>query len=290
MGLALRVSIHLLGGFNVSVDDRKIAAADWRRDRAAALVKLLAVSPSHRTHREQAMAAFWPELDLDAAGANLRKAIHFARRALGVHDLIEVTADIVALAPHAELEIDAERFEAAAKAVLQNRDPASCERAADLYGGPLLPDDRYVDWLEAPRQQLQQRYADLLRAGALWQRLIALDPTDEQAQCALMQAALDAGNRGEAVRQFKQLRESLHAELGVGPSAATIALYERALALSGAEPVNDPTASGRRSLGDWCIFRAANSARPARSRGKRAHSPWGRIWPAKSARRAPCWD
>jgi tetratricopeptide (TPR) repeat protein len=54
-----------------------------------------------------------------------------------------------------------------------------------------------------------------------------------------MQAALDAGNRGEAVRQFKQLRESLHAELGVGPSAATIALYERALALSGAEPVNE---------------------------------------------------
>jgi len=237
-GAGLRVSIRLLGQFDVSVDDRVIPAADWRRDRAAALVKLLAVSPAHRIHREQAMATFWPDLDLDAAGANLRKAIHFARRSLGVHELIEVNNDIVALAPHAELDIDAERFEAAAKAALRSRDQASYERAADLYGGQLLPDDIYVDWLDNPRRQLQQRYTDLLRAGGLWQRLIALDPADEQARCTLMQAALDAGNRGEAIRQFNQLRDSLHAELGVGPSAATIALYEKALALSGAEPVS----------------------------------------------------
>src|SRR6201996_4725753 len=231
----MRVSIHLLGRFEVRVEDRVIPAAEWRRDRAAALVKLLAVVPSHRVHREQAMAAFWPDLDVEAAGANLRKAIHFARRLLGSHDLIEVASDIVSLAPHAELEIDAELFESAAKSALSSRKPDACARAADLYGGQLLPDDPYVDWLDAPRSQLQQRYVDVLRTGQLWQRLIALDPTDEQAQCALMQTALDAGNRVEAIRLFAQLRDSLRAELGVGPSAATIALYEKALALSGAQ-------------------------------------------------------
>jgi DNA-binding SARP family transcriptional activator len=234
-GAGLRVSIHLLGRFDVSVDDRLIPAADWRRDRAAALVKLLAVSSAHRIHREQAMATFWPDLDIDAAGANLRKALHFARRLLGAHELIEVTNDVVSLAPHAELEIDVELFETAANAAFRSRDRSAYERAADLYGGQLLPDDLYVDWLDNPRRQLQQRYTDLLRAGELWQRLIALDPTDEQAQCALMQAALDAGNRVEAIRLFNHLRDSLHAELGVGPSAATIALYEKALALSGAD-------------------------------------------------------
>src|SRR5258708_4889798 len=104
----LRVSIHLLGRFNVSIDDRLVPAAHWPRDRAAALVKLLAVSPAHRVHREQAMATFWPDLDVDAAGANLRKAIHYARRSLGVHELIEASNDIVSLAPHADLKIDAE--------------------------------------------------------------------------------------------------------------------------------------------------------------------------------------
>ncbi|WP_217575386.1 BTAD domain-containing putative transcriptional regulator [Mesorhizobium sp. GbtcB19] len=243
----MRISIHLLGRFAVSVDDRPIPAADWRRDRAAALVKLLALKPAHRVHREQAMETFWPDADPEAAGASLRKAVHFARRALGAHDLITIGNDIIALAPDAELEIDIEGFEAAAKTALRGSEKSAFERAADLYGGRLLPDDIFVEWLDAPRAQLQQRYSDLLRAGGLWQRLIALDPADEQAQCALMQTALDAGNRVEAIRQFNQLRDNLHAELGVGPSAATIALYEKALALSGAETVN-PSERIRTSL------------------------------------------
>jgi tetratricopeptide (TPR) repeat protein len=53
-----------------------------------------------------------------------------------------------------------------------------------------------------------------------------------------MQAALDAGNRAEAIRLFQRLRELLRVELGVGPRAATIAIYERALATSGAAPVS----------------------------------------------------
>ncbi|TPJ29687.1 BTAD domain-containing putative transcriptional regulator [Mesorhizobium sp. B2-7-2] len=243
----MRVSIHLLGRFAVSVDGRAIPGADWRRERAAALVKLLALRPAHRMHREQVMETFWPDADLEAAGGSLRKAVHFARRALGAHELIEIGNDIIALAPDAELDIDIENFEAAAKAALRGGDKSAFEHAADLYGGRLLPDDLFVEWLDTPRAQIQQRYSDLLRAGGLWQRLIALDPADEQAQCALMQAALDAGNRVEAIRQFNQLRDNLHAELGVGPSAATIALYEEALTLSGTETVS-PSERIRTSL------------------------------------------
>ncbi|QPC91416.1 BTAD domain-containing putative transcriptional regulator [Mesorhizobium sp. INR15] len=233
----MRVQIQLLGGFNIRLDDQAIPATAWRRDRGAALVKLLAVTRSHRIHREQVMEAFWPDLDAEAAGANLRKAVHFARRALGVHDLIELAGDVIALASGADLEIDAEAFETAAKLALRGADRAVCEIAADLYGGDLLPDDPYVDWFETPRQALRQRYAQVLRAGKLWQRLIALDPADEQAQCALMQAALDAGNRAEAIRLFNQLSDSLRIDLGVGPGAETVKLYEKALAVPSVDPV-----------------------------------------------------
>ncbi|MCZ8548539.1 BTAD domain-containing putative transcriptional regulator [Mesorhizobium qingshengii] len=233
----MRVQIQLLGGFSVGLDGQVIPAAAWRRDRGAALVKLLAVTRSHRIHREQVMEAFWPDLDPEAAGANLRKAIHFARRALGANDLIEQTADVIALALAADLEIDVDAFEAAAKLALRGSDPAACEAAADLYAGDLLPDDPYVDWFETPRQALRQRYADVLRAGKLWQRLIAMDPADEQAQCALMQAALDAGNRAEAIRLFNHLSQSLRIDLGVGPGAETVKLYEKALAVPSIDPV-----------------------------------------------------
>ena len=198
----MRVQIQLLGGFAVRIDGQLIQPAAWRRDRGAALVKLLAVTRSHRIHREQVMEVFWPDLDSEASSANLRKAIHFARRATGVHDLISLDGDAITLAPSADLQIDIASFEASAKLALRGHDPLVCQATAELYTGDLLPDDLYLDWLETPRQALRQRYAEVLRAGKLWQRLIALDPADEQAQCALMQAALDTGNRAAAIRLF----------------------------------------------------------------------------------------
>jgi DNA-binding SARP family transcriptional activator len=233
----MRVRIDLLGQFSVIIGERVVPQDAWRRERGAALVKLLAVTTGHRLHREQVMDLFWPDLDAEAAGANLRKAVHFARRSLGEHDVID-SNEIIALASHVELEIDSKLFEQAAKAALRGADAAACERAADLYRGQLLPDDLYVEWLDEPRKQLHQLYARVLRAGRLWERLIALEPTDEEAQCALMQAALDAGNRGAAIRAFQELRERLRLDLGIGPSKAAVTLYERALETPAIEPVS----------------------------------------------------
>ncbi len=234
----MSVEIQVLGGFSVTVDGVAIDPTHWRRDRAAALVKLLAATPQHRMHREKVMDTFWPDADSEAAGAALRKAVHYARKALGQNDLIGTNGDTLSLAPKAELVIDAESFEAAALATMRQPTPESCAKAADLYRGALLPDDLYLDWLDAPRTRLTELHLDLLRAGKLWQRLIAVDPADEPAQCALMQAALDSGNRGEAIRIFNQLRQSLHVDLGLGPSAKAVALYEKALAIPSVDPVS----------------------------------------------------
>lgn len=234
----MRFEIQVLGGFSVTVDGVAVAPGLWRRDRAAALIKLLAVTPQHRMHREQVVDLFWPETDSETAGAALRKAVHFARKALGHNDLIATNGDSLALAPSADLVIDAETFEAAARAALRQPTPEACGAAADLYRGQLLPDDLYSDWLDAPRTALAQRHVDLLRAGQLWQRLIAVDPSDEPAQCALMQAALDSGNRAEAIRIFNQLRQRLQMEIGLGPSAEAVALYEKALAIPAVDPVS----------------------------------------------------
>src|SRR5262245_41699928 len=225
----MSVQVDLLGRFHVAIDDHDVPAGDWRRERSAALVKLLALSSGHRLHREQAMETLWPEMPPDASSANLRKAIHFARRALGEHDLIGLKNDVVALAPGRELVIDVEGFEVEAKAALRANDPVACARVAERYGGELLPDDRYAEWAEEPRERLRQLYARVLKAGGLWEQMLALDPTDEEAQRMLMQAALDAGNRGEVIRQFQRLRERLRVDFGVGPAAATVAIYERAL-------------------------------------------------------------
>jgi hypothetical protein len=46
------VRIRLLGGFSVSVGSRNIPQDEWRLKKAAALVKLLALTPGNRMHRE----------------------------------------------------------------------------------------------------------------------------------------------------------------------------------------------------------------------------------------------
>jgi DNA-binding SARP family transcriptional activator len=234
--MATTCAIDLLGAFSVVVDGNAVPGDAWRHRRAADLVKLLALAPSHRLHREQVMEALWPDLPLEAAAANLRKAVHFARRALGSERSIGTDAAMLTLFPGAEVEIDVERFEHAASQALRSGDAGSCAAAAGLYRGELLPEDRYAPWSEEPRERLRLRYLRALKAGRMWERVLELDGTDEQAHRALMQAALEVGDRRAAIRQFERLRERLRADLGVGPEPASVALYERALAMQGQEP------------------------------------------------------
>ena len=224
------VAIELLGRFLVSVDGNPDSGDAWRSRRAADVVKLLALAPEHRMHRAELMEALWPDSDPEASGANLRKALHYARLAAGEEAVVNERGVLV-LWPGARVETDVERFEDGALRALDG--DGSCSDAADLYG-ELLPDDRYEAWSFEPRGRLRRRYLDVLRAGALWSRLAEEDPTDEHAARELMRGHLDAGERREAIRCFERLREALRDDLGVGPDPATVALYEEVLAAEGA--------------------------------------------------------
>jgi len=233
------LAIELLGRSTVSVDGQRVSSDSWRSRRAADVVKLLALAPDHRIHRLQVMEALWPESEPDASGANLRKALHFARLALADERAIVNEHGVLVLAPEARVDTDVERFEAASKWAVETGDAATCRQAADLYRGDLLPNDLYESWTVEPRARARRRYLDVLRAGALWARLSEEDPTDEQATRELMRMHLEAGERREAIRRFERLREVLRDQLGVGPDPETVALYERVLAVEGAEPPSD---------------------------------------------------
>src|SRR5262245_10298186 len=74
--------LRLLGGFRAGRDSGPPLAERWTRPSAQVLVKLLAVAPDHQLHREAAIAACWPEADLESGIRSLRVALHAARRAL----------------------------------------------------------------------------------------------------------------------------------------------------------------------------------------------------------------
>jgi DNA-binding SARP family transcriptional activator len=229
VGVDLR--IWLLGSFRVTVDGSPVADGSWRRNKAKAIVKLLALASGHRLHREQLMDLLWPDLAPEAAAGNLRKAVYFARQALAPEH-VRVHGEMLRLeAPR--LWIDVEAFEAAAEA-------ADVKSAVELYGGDLLPEDRFEPWTEDRRDQLHAWFArrllehvreleaggDVHAAVAALERLTAVDPLSEEAAIGVIRAHALAGQRHLALRSYRQLKTRLAEELGVEPGAEARQLHE----------------------------------------------------------------
>jgi len=171
-GEAETVRIRLLGGFSVSVGNRTIQENTWRLRKAVGLVKLLALSPAHRLHREQLLEPLWPDLAPKAAVNNLHYALHNARRTMGINQAsaspyLCFQGEWLALCPEGLLWVDVEAFEDAAGVARRTHEPAAYRRAIELYAGELLPVDRYEDWAEARRQELRGTFLSLLAELAL---------------------------------------------------------------------------------------------------------------------------
>ena len=157
------VTVTLLGGFAADIGGTPVAQSAWRLKKARELVKLLALAPGHRLHREQAMDLLWGDREPAAAANNLNQAVYVARRALDAES-IEGRDEVLVLVA----DVDVDRFAVAAADARRTRTPGAYRAALALYGGELLPENRYDDWAAERRDEL----ADL--AEELSQELAAL--------------------------------------------------------------------------------------------------------------------
>jgi predicted ATPase len=150
------VSVSLLGGFAVRVDGVPVVDSAWRLKKARELVKLLALAPGHRLHREQAMDMLWRDRPPASAANNLHQAVHVARRALD-HQAILVREELL----HLVADVDVDRLEQAAADARRAGTPGAYRAALSLYGGELLPENRYDDWADGRREELAELAAEL---------------------------------------------------------------------------------------------------------------------------------
>jgi DNA-binding SARP family transcriptional activator/tetratricopeptide (TPR) repeat protein len=232
------VRIELLGRFRVAISGGEVVADVWPGRRAAELVQLLALADGHRLSRDQVVEALWPHLEVEAGAANLRKAAHYARQALGSSEAVMLRGGQVALFLSRPVETDAGRFEAQGRAALAGGDAAACAAAASAYTGDLLPEALYEEWTQAPRGRLRSRYVELLRGSGQWERLVEAEPTDEPAYRELMRRELASGSRPAAIRWYGRLRTALRRELEILPSGDTEVIYDECVAgLGTTEPV-----------------------------------------------------
>ena len=132
--------------------------------------------------------------------------------------------------PDADTTVDVVRFEDLARRALVDEDVAAAREALAMYGGELLPQDRYEAWAEERREQLRLRHLDLLRLDGRWEAVVELDASDELAHLALMRRHAANGDRHAALRQFERMDRTLRRELGVAPGRESLALRDRLLA------------------------------------------------------------
>src|SRR3954466_15307766 len=159
------MQIRLFGAFAVQVGEQLVPEGAWRLRKGKSLVKLLALSPERRVHRERATEFLWPDRAPEAAANNFHQALYVARRALEAAgaeaaSVLPLRDDMLALYPGGPVEVDVDAFEAAA--ARGGGAGGGCEAAGggggaggeladyraalELHTGELLPEDRYETW------------------------------------------------------------------------------------------------------------------------------------------------
>jgi predicted ATPase/DNA-binding SARP family transcriptional activator len=221
--------VRLLGGFRVSFGGRD--AEGWRLKKAKALVKLLALAPDHRLHRERVMDLLWPNLEPSSAANNLHHALHAARRSFGAEGRrwLRLEDEHLSLCPEARVDVD--EFEGAAEEARRARTLEACRTALELYAGELLPEDRFEEWAEPRRTELRATRMRLLMESARLEeeggnlpagiealkQAVGEEPTSEEAHVAVVRLYARAGWLAESVKQYRRLEETLRKELDIEP-------------------------------------------------------------------------
>ena len=220
--------LRLLGEPVASSDgvERTLARKD------AALLAYLTLAGA--ASRSKLAGLLWPEAGEAGARANLRQLLKRLKGRLGGG--IVVLDDPVRLAEDTRVDV----AEVKVAAFQGRRDRVLA--ASGVLLEPFDYDDcpAFEDWLFAEREELDgltrtalvEAIAELERSGALGEALrlaealIRRDPISETAHTTAMRLHLAAGDRGLALAAFERLHDTLERELGIAPSAETVALAE----------------------------------------------------------------
>ncbi|MFL5612470.1 MAG: BTAD domain-containing putative transcriptional regulator [Gemmatimonadaceae bacterium] len=197
-----------------------------------ALLTFLAVDAEGAVHRRDTlMAMFWPDWDETHARAALRKALHHLRRLVGPAVIVTSGTEEVSLDTEA-IWCDARSLRAFA---LQGRH----SDAVSHYEGEFLPGFHLSDvpeferWADTQRQRLRAtafesalalvRIAHRNRTvdvAARWaQRAVEIDPINEAAIRALVEALAEQGQGASAIAAYERYASVLEQEIQITPSA-----------------------------------------------------------------------
>ena len=246
--------IQTFGQFNLWRDGQLVGP--WERGQAETVVKLLLTrraAGGRAVALDELIEWLWPEADPDSGRKKLLPVLSNARHTLepdieprdsnfilrsssGYYfDLSgDVTWDVLDFRRLAREGAAHAREGAGAQAM------AAYEAARALLGGDYLAEDRYAAWAIPPRQALQNeqrdalaglaevyaaagRYADAIRAA---EAALEVDPLLESAYRQLMRYHYRTGDKGQALKVYRNCAKLFDELFGEGPTPQTRRLFE----------------------------------------------------------------
>jgi DNA-binding SARP family transcriptional activator len=244
------IKVNTLGSFEVWVDDKKLNAKDWGRDKSIQLFQFFLMARSRKAlHKDQIVDKLWED-DLDDQGFKvalhgINKALEPNRKSHGDTKYFQRIGHTYRL-NYEEIWIDALTFEALIALGNQylNSQPSSAitayREALALHKGTFFPDRIYEDWSCDERERLQLSYlggvislAELLlkqnpiESIQLCQQALLIDITWEEAYRLQMEAYFQKGNRPMAIKTYQLCEKALRDELGIKPLPETRRIYQK---------------------------------------------------------------
>lgn len=249
--------VRFFGGLEITVGDRAIAERDWKKRKARQLFTMLAMKRGQEVPRDQLLEHIWPDLSDEKAKNNFYVAWSTMKSTLmgdgnsGPCPYVDNAAGRCRILRDS-VRSDLDEFEelvAAARNCESLGDPLgaidSYERLASVYHGDLLPSDLYDDWFTPVRERYRfefiaamTRVVELLlerdnpcEALVFARRALHVDPYREDLYQSALRCHIAAGQRSAAIETFVQCKTQLAEELGLDPSAETVALYQEVLVM-----------------------------------------------------------
>ncbi|HWE56864.1 MAG TPA: winged helix-turn-helix domain-containing protein [Acidimicrobiales bacterium] len=228
--------MRCLGRFELEIDGVTFDEAS-AKPMERSLLHLLASRAGSAVHREELVAALWPEADSEAGRHRLQVAVSSLRKLTGKAggELIVRAGDSYRISLPEGSSVDVVEFQAAIGRASEARSGSrrSAERVAleaafALYAGPLLPADGPADWVVETRRWLVNQYTDVCArlaailldedeprpAGRVARSGLAADRYRDDLWKLVIDGAEGAGNHAEA-EQARRDYESVLSDLGV---------------------------------------------------------------------------
>ena len=270
--------LRLLGGMRLQTSFAGDATAPGTghyegRHHVQALLALVGASRKG-IGRDELVEVLWPQASATAGRNRLYHTVHLARQALGAvsHDDEWVVVRSARVVFDDRVWCDVHQLEMDGERVIAELTDGELHELMPLCSGDWMPELDIGAFGESVRARVRGAQCALLREAvsrgtrqgdtpslrAWLQSLLRLQPTDEWVHRELMQLDLTAGRRHAVLRTFDTLSRELGVQLGLRPSAQTVAVAAAAsaeLQTQSGHPVQDTAAPAASVVGRESVIR-----------------------------------